>query len=234
MDEVDGGAGRLPERDRPREGELLRELGVHEVHVRAVQPPLGAEALVGRLDQLVVLRVDRHEPAVPGCFPHGELDPAEVEPERGPLRVRRQDVRREHLEARKAGLDRLPHLGEDGERQRSAESDVKAVVDVGAPGPAGRALIEGLGDPGARTHEGEVDVRGRAAARHAAGVLLGTESQTRVVGMGSDRVGEVRVGLDAARRDDPSRGVENPGALDRQPSGQRKDGDLFPLDTDVP
>ena len=56
------------QRDRAAEGELLRQLGVDEMQVRAVHPLLLAEALVVELDEVLVLAVHDHEPPAGATF----------------------------------------------------------------------------------------------------------------------------------------------------------------------
>src|SRR5262249_38030164 len=53
--EVDASTGGSSQPDRPAKRQLLRELRVNQVHVRPVQPALGAKPLVGGLPELVVL-----------------------------------------------------------------------------------------------------------------------------------------------------------------------------------
>jgi len=233
VDEVDGAARRAREREGAPEGEQLGELGVDQVEVRPVQAPLGAEALVVPLDEVLVLPVDGQDAAVPRDPLHRVSDAPEVEPGAGAPGVRRQDVGREGLEARRAALDRLADLLEDGELEGAAEGDVEGVVHVRVALPAGGPLLERRRDRGAGAHVAEVDVRGRAAVGHAARVVLGPERDARLVGVAHDRVRQVRVGLDAAWGHDEPRRVEDPRARGGERARLRDDRDPLAADADV-
>ena len=91
--------------------------------------------------------------------------------------MRRQSFVGEDFETRKAFRNRFAHLIENPERQRSAQRDMKAVVDVRLAGPALCAAAQSRRNVGAGMDEAEVDMRGRAAEGHPDRVLLRTQRE---------------------------------------------------------
>ena len=75
---------------------------------------------------------------------------------------------------------------------------------------------------------------GGPASGHPPRVVLRAEGQPRLVGMGANDVGEVGVGLDAARRHDQAGGVEHPGAVRRERARERDGDDPLAGDADLP
>ena len=233
--EVHGRAHRARQRHRAAEGEQLGQLGVDEVQVRAVHPPFGAEALVVELHEVFVLAVYDHQAPGRRDLLHEIADPAEVEAIALPLGMRRQHVGGEDLEARIARADRLGNLLEDLQIEVAGHRDVVGVVDVRVALPPGRALLDGgLDAVDAGAHVDEIDVGRRPAPRHAAGVVFRPQRRRRLIGMTHDGVGQVRVGIDPARRHDQAGGVDHPRALARQRARQAQRDDLLALDADLP
>jgi len=112
---------------------------------------------------------------------------------------------------------------------------VERVVDVRVALPARGALLDGALDAvDAGPHVDEVQVRGGAAVGHAAGVVFRSQRGRGLVGMAHDRVGQVRVRIDAARHDDLPGGVEHARAVARQRARQADRRDLLALDPDLP
>src|SRR5215468_62735 len=234
VDEVHGGVHGSGQGDGATEGEQLGELGVDEVHVRPVHASFLAEALVVELDEILVLAVDDHDAAVLGRLLHGEADAPEVETVARPLRMRRQHVGGEDLEGWMPRLDRLGHLLEHAQGESAGQGDVEGIVHVRLPLPALGPLLEYGHDVVARPHVAEVDVGGRAPASHAPRVLLGAEGQGRLLRVRHDAVGEMRVGLHAARGHDEAGGVDDLCRLAGQGPRSAQHRDAPVLDTHVP
>ena len=123
--EIDARTAGAGEADDPVEGELLGELGVDEVEVRPLGPPLGGEPLIIELHQFMVFGVHHHDAVVLGHFFHSQLNAPQVEPHFYPSRVRRQHVRGKDLEAGEALLDHVGNLVEHAEGQGAHKPDVK-------------------------------------------------------------------------------------------------------------
>src|SRR5262249_19422631 len=84
----------------------------------------------------------------------------------------------------------------------------------------------------ARTTEGTFDVRGRPAEEPATRVLFGAQRHSRLVRVAHDRMGEVRVRVDAAGHHDLPGRVDDAPGRERARSSER--GDALALDTEVP
>jgi hypothetical protein len=208
---------------------------VHEVEVRALHALLLAEALVVELDEIFVLAVHHHQAARRRHLLHRVEDAAEVDAIARALGMGRQHVGGEDLEGRKALLYGFGDLLEDAQRERAGQRDVEGVVDVGVALPPRRPPLHHrhhVAHVGA--HVGEVDVRGRAAARHALGVLLGPQRLRRLLRVRHDRVREMGVGLHAARRDDLAGRVDDPRRARRQRPRRGNGGDTLAFHRDIP
>jgi len=83
------------------------------------------EALVVELDDIVVLGMDDHDAVVLRHLLHRKLDASDIDPERNPLRMRREDVGGKHFEAWEALLDHVAKLIKRLERLRTHQADVE-------------------------------------------------------------------------------------------------------------
>ncbi len=203
-----------------------------ERHVAGGHVAVRTHALVAELHDLVVLRVDGDEAAVPGRRLHEQRQPSGVELRGAALRVRRQHVVREHLEAREPVGDRAGYLVEHVQRLRPEQPHMERVVDVGAPAPAGGALGDRVRDRRAGVHPAEVEMRRHAAERHTDGRVLGPEAAQILVRMLPDPEVEVRVRLDAAGHDDRAARIDDAAGLGGRPR-QKQRGDRLARDRDL-
>src|ERR1700722_657159 len=99
---------------------------MHQVQIGAVHAPLLTEALIVELHQVIILGMHHHDPAMPRRSFHCILNPPKVEPERLPLRMRWQHLVGKYLETRKAFRNRVAHLLEYLERQRTPQRYMEA------------------------------------------------------------------------------------------------------------
>ena len=78
VDKVHRRPFRLGQQDRPRERQVLGQLRVHQMEVRASSATLLIEQLVVELDQVVVFGVDDHDATARGDQLHQPPDPTEI------------------------------------------------------------------------------------------------------------------------------------------------------------
>src|ERR1700730_18386680 len=125
MYEIHAGAARASQADHAIEGELLGELGMHQVHVPSLGAALGGELFVIELDQVVVLGMHNHDAAVFRHLLHRELDTAHIQLQPDALWMRRHHVGGENLEAWKTLLDYIAYLIEYAERKSAHQAYMK-------------------------------------------------------------------------------------------------------------
>jgi len=209
---------------------------VHEVEVVALRPPFALELLGHIGDDVVLLRVHRHDAAV---LRHLREDAPEVA-------VRHADRAegRENLEARDPRLDRLADLADRLRRDLTRQDVVEREVGVGVAADAedGAPPLDALGDGHARgVGRGrqveiarEVDDRRHAAEGSGAGGRRGRLGHDVGLPRPHLRHGDVdvRVRLDAAGDDDLAAGVDR-AATAGQRARPAERSDLLALHPDV-
>src|SRR5262249_18227610 len=135
-------------------------------------------------------------------------------------------------ERREARGDGLGDRFEDLQLEGAGEDHVERIVRERVALPARAALLDGGPNVATGADEGEVDVRGRSAEEHPPRVFFGAQREPRLVRMAHDRVGEVRVRVDAAGdhdlpgRIDDARGLERAGRTERR--------DALALNSEIP
>src|ERR1700687_6332696 len=125
MYEIHAGAARASQADHAIEGELLGELGMHQVHVPSFGATLGSELFVIELDQVVILGMHNHDAVVFRHLLHRELDSAHIQPQPDALGMRRDRVRGENLEAWKTLLNYIDYLIEYAERKSAPQTHMQ-------------------------------------------------------------------------------------------------------------
>ena len=210
MDEIYAGLGSLGQPYHLAERDILGDVVVGQVEVGAVGTAFPLQLLFHVGYDVVLFRVDRHDPA---ALRHLLEYLPEV-----PGRAAGME-RREYLEARDPGLYGLGDLADGAGRHRSGENVVEGVVGIGvsrediSPGlDLGHYGVGRRNGPRCqRQAAGEIDVGGHSPeGRRAAGgfrrlsVYLGTAAGP-VIGDGNINVG---VGLDAPGKDYLASGVD--------------------------